>query len=279
LDNPDGTHKVLGEFFKTSAGETRLIAARQLVFKKADGTILPVNFPRGYGVDLLKKLFKVRGVEGATLIEMYLENGESHEDVSLKALLRDAIGPYKDVTVFGGVGESAGRKDVLIESNISLAYLRGIAKIAFHYYLKMSDVHTGEELLFQPLRRFVRYGEGESDNFVILMAPHFIEALAKGGSPDNFCHFLAFYKFDRILTALLQLFVGPEHVTYPSLVQLGISRRPIRHRVHQFTYFDEKTDGFDGDLAELPDVKLVRVERHYLHASAVPYNPRAALPR
>ena len=42
LDSPDGTHKVLGEFYKTPAGETRLIAARQLVFKKADGAIVPV---------------------------------------------------------------------------------------------------------------------------------------------------------------------------------------------------------------------------------------------
>jgi hypothetical protein len=154
------------------------------------------------------------------------------------------------VTVFGGVGESAGRKDVLIESNISLAYLRGVAKIAFHYYLKMSNVHTGGELLLQPLRRFIRYGEGDPDNFVILMAPHFIEAFAKGESPDTFCHFLAFYKFDSYLTAVLQLFVGPEHVTYPSLVLLGVSTKPVTHRVHQFTYFDGKRDNFDAELTE-----------------------------
>jgi hypothetical protein len=261
LDSPDGTHKVLGEFFKTPTGETRLIAARQLVFKKGDGAIVPVNFPRGYTVDLLKKLLKVRGVEGATLFEMYLENGESHEDEALRALLRDAVGPYS-VTVFGGVGESAGRKDVRIESNISLAYLRGIAKIAFHYYLKMSNVHTGGELHFQPLRRFIRYGEGDPENFVILIAPHFIEGLAKGESPDAFCPFLALYKFDSFLTVVLQLFVGPEHVTYPSLVLLGISQKRVAHRVHQFTYFDGKMDNFDGELTELPDVKLVRLDRH-----------------
>jgi len=73
-----------------------------------------------------------------------------------------------------------------------------------------------------------------------------------------FCHFLAFYKFDSYLTAILQLVVGPEHVTYPSLVLLGISKKPVTHRVHQFTYFGEKMNDFDGELTELPAVKLVR---------------------
>ena len=62
--------------------------------------------PRGYTVDLLKKLLKVRGVEGAKLIEMYLEDGESHEDEALKALVKDAVGPYKEAVVFGGLPDS-----------------------------------------------------------------------------------------------------------------------------------------------------------------------------
>lgn len=105
MDSPDGTHKVLGEFVKTPAGETRVTAARQLVFRKGDGAIVPVNFPRGYSVDLLKRLLKVRDVEGATLIEMYLESDESFEDEAPRRLVRDAVGPYKDVSVFGGIGE------------------------------------------------------------------------------------------------------------------------------------------------------------------------------
>ena len=92
------------------------------------------------------------------------------------------------------------------------------------------------------------------------MAPHFIKALERGESPDVFCHFLAFYRFSSYLNAVVQLFVGPEHVPYPSLVCLGITRRPIAHRVHQVTYFGQKTDGYDGELTEVPDVKLVPLD-------------------
>jgi hypothetical protein len=30
--------------------------------------------------------------------------------------------------------------------------------------------------------------------------------------------------------------------------------------VHQVTYYGQKVDGYDGELNEVPDVKLVRVD-------------------
>jgi hypothetical protein len=130
MDSPDGSCKILGQFFRTESGEARATALRQLVFTKSDGAVVPVQFPRGYSSERLRELVKARGVDGATLTAIYIDPDESHEDGALLALIKDALGSF-NATVYGGVGESAGRKDILVSSNISLAYMRGIAKLAF----------------------------------------------------------------------------------------------------------------------------------------------------
>lgn len=113
MDSPDGSHKILGQFFRTASGEAHATALRQLVFKKPDGQIVPVQFPPGYTSDRLRELVRIRGAEDATLYEIYLDAGESHGDKEIIRAIREAVGPFKDVTAYGGIGESAGRKDIL----------------------------------------------------------------------------------------------------------------------------------------------------------------------
>ena len=84
--------------------------------------------------------------------------------------------------------------------------------------------------------------------------------MARNQGPDIVYHFLTFYNFNGYLTAVVQVFVGPNHVTNPSLVCLGITKQQVGHWVHQVMYYTENTEGHGAELSELPDVKLVRVE-------------------
>ncbi len=164
-----GDYKLLGQPYIGDDGQAYVTALRQLVLKK-DDEIVCVQFPPKYDAARLKELIAQRGVEGAKLEEIYLDKEESHDNAELIALIKAAIGSFT-ATVYGGKGTTGGRQDVLLSSRLSLAYLRGLAKIGFHYHLWTSHIHTGAEFLFQPIRRFIQYGEGDWRSFVVLDTP------------------------------------------------------------------------------------------------------------
>jgi hypothetical protein len=244
-------HQVLGSFYVADDGRAYVTPLRQLVFRKTDGSLVCVQFPSGYDAILLKRLIGERGLTDATLVEMWLEKHESHEDESILKLVREAVGPFKEVEVFGGQGSIGPRQNVLSSANISVAYIRGIAKVAFHYYLWTSEIHTGSELLFQPIRRFIQYGEGDWRNFVMLMAPPFIGELAQGYAPEHFSHFFMASKEHGYVISRVQFFVGPDHVTPPALVLLGLTQRNFESRCHWVGYYGEKVDDYDGEIIEV----------------------------
>lgn len=249
MDCPNGPYKILGQMFKTETGETHVIALRQLVFKKSNGEMVPVQFPPAYDGQRLKALMKERGVEDATLEAIYLDD-ESLDNIHVRRVLTDALGNFSCIA-YGGIGDSGGRQNVLVSAGISRKYLRGIAKIGFHHYLAMSSAHTGSELLFQPIRRFIRYGEGDYENFITLTIDQFIGPLREGKAPASFGHFLGYHKQHGHVVSLVQFFVGPNHVPPPSRVVLGLTNKDITRRLDWVSYYGEKVDGYDGEIKDL----------------------------
>jgi hypothetical protein len=130
-----------------------------------------------------------------------------------------------------------------------------LAKVGFHYYLWTSRVHTGAELLFQPLRQFIRYGEGDWHSFVQLTAPQFISQLADGQVPECFSHFLGVGKNRGRLIAAVQFFVGPDHMTPPSSILLGLITRDIEPHCHWVSYYGENVNGYDGEITEVTETR------------------------
>jgi hypothetical protein len=247
--SPDGKHEILGEAYRDGNGHVRPL--RQLVYQKPDDQIVCVPFPPAYDGARLRALLRERGVEDLEPFEVYLGPDETPDNVAFIRVLKDAIGTLNPLVWYG---EGSSRKeDVTLEGGINLAYIRALAKIAFHYYLWTSPVHSGAELHFHPIRQFIRHGIGERSEFVRLTGDQFIGQLAQGQVPERFSHFIGAWRSGSLLVGAVQLFVGPEHMTPPSLVRLAQLSRPIDTRIHWVSYFGEQIDGFDGEIAEVPE--------------------------
>jgi hypothetical protein len=123
-----GDYKLLGQPYIGDDGQGYVTPLRQLVFKKDDGEMVCVQFPPSYDGNRLKELIAKGGLEGVKLEEIYLDKAESHENPEMIHVLKEAVGTI-DATVYGGKGTIGGRQSVSLAAGISLAYLRGLAKI------------------------------------------------------------------------------------------------------------------------------------------------------
>ncbi len=245
-------HKILGQPYIGADGQGYVTALRQLVFKGDGDEMVCVPFPPNYDGPRLKELIARRSLEGLKLEEIYLDKQESHDNPEMLRVIKEAVGKF-EATVYGGIGTTGGRQDVLMSAGISLAYLRGLAKIGFHYYLWTSRMHSGAELIFQSIRRFIRYGEGDWHSFVLLTVPQFIGQLAEGNVPECYSHFFGSGKQHGHLVSAVQFFAGPDHMTPPSLILLAVTARDIEPHCHWVSYYGEKVNGYDGEITEVTD--------------------------
>jgi hypothetical protein len=251
MPSHNADYTILAESYTDSYGHGHARPLRQLVFKKDDGEMVPVPFPPAYDANQLSALLKERDVEAATLEVVYLGPNEGPDEFEdMRRVLTDAIGKFSAM-VYYGEGSSGGKKEMLLKAGISRPYLRGLAKIAFHYYLAVCRTHTGAELLFQPLRRFIRYDEGEWRSFLDLTIPQFIGQLADGQVPECWSHFFGCNKVNGELVVALQFFIGPDHLMPPSAVRLGVSSRPAEQHCHWVSYYGDKIEGYNGEIREV----------------------------
>ena len=155
-----GDYQILGHVHRDETGQVTATALRQLVFRRTSGEFAPVQFPPAYAADRLKALSKLRGLADADLHEVYLDANEDLDSVKehLRSLLLAAGFRFTELVVYGGKGASGGRQDVLMSHGLSGRYLRALARVGFHYYLWTSKVHTGRELMFQPIRQYIAEG-------------------------------------------------------------------------------------------------------------------------
>jgi hypothetical protein len=246
----DGGRQILGQHQRTPDGNTIVRPLRQLVFARADSTLVCVPFPPAYGAERLRALLTEREVKDAPLKEIYLDPGESHEDRGILETVRAAVSPPFAAEVYTQ-GSDGSRREVQLELGISRPYIRGLAKVAFHYYLAFSDIHRGGEFMFQPIRQFIRYDEGDWPRFVAMDIPNFIGQFDQGYAPELFGHYLSVQHINRQIVGKAQFFAGPHHMVPPSGVQLGISSRRVTETLHWVKYFGFKSGGYDGELIDM----------------------------
>jgi hypothetical protein len=158
------------------------------------------------------------------------------------------------------------RISLVVRAGVTGAHFRSIAKIAFHYVLKVFPDLTGHERQFDQIKNFIWEG-GTSDHFVRQQTKQVVINFKQGYRPTHWSHFLiATRDYDQI-TASAQFFAGPTSLPLPYQVRIG--KNPSRivtrtlHHAHQFVVLSpaEQAPGYDGVMEDLHPANYVLVGR------------------
>lgn len=142
------------------------------------------------------------------------------------------------------------------------AYFRAVAKIAFHYALKIFPDLTGLEPEFSPIKKFIWEG-GEIEQFVRQTKGQFVENFQHGYRPTQWMHILAVERTYQRIFAHAQFFAGPQSLPPPYKISIG--RNPSRivsrpeQRAHQFVILDPTTNsGIVGVMEDAQPAQYIR---------------------
>jgi hypothetical protein len=251
MKNADG-REVLSEV----AGPGAARPTRQVVVTIAERTQC-VPFPPAWTAEHLRAALANRELSDARLEEVYLGPDEDEKVAEeLKPLLKAVFGSFDAVFRYGYNPKNAPRETVRLSAGVDDTYLRGLAKLAFHYTLWAVPELSGHEPQFSPLKQFIRWGAGESNHFVQLLALQMMPDINRGQWPTVPHHFLTAYVHPDGAAAAVRLFVDAQHRLPPTLVELARGSHGVRQtfmRGHLVTYWSERgTRGYDGELTQLP---------------------------
>ena len=160
-------------------------------------------------------------------------------------------------------------QEVEIRSMVTVGaeFFRAVAKIGFHYTLKQySDLFDGSEGTFEPIRRYIRDGEGDRESFVKERPDQFASNFSQGGRPKYWMHILSSSVSLNFVVARCQFFAGPTAL-HPGF-DIRIGNNPMRIeltqdlvKAHQFVY--TRPAGYDGIMVDAePLQKIVRPNIH-----------------
>jgi hypothetical protein len=209
--NPDGT--LLG------------MQRRVLTVATVNGNV-ELPFPKGWGEHQLRALAAERGVLDGRPVAMHVPPPETLEQFkeSSSAIIRAVFGPFDlNASTTRPDGEVGPIEPTIIRFTLGPAYPRGIAKVAFHYFLWACPQVGGDEPEFSAIRAYIRNAIGEPDTFVF-HSESFVER-PSDGRPGHDCHAFSTLSVGTDLVATVILFsqpVGPQLPAYA--VHLG--RRP-----------------------------------------------------
>ena len=109
---------------------------------------------------------------------------------------------------------------LVVNASAAAPYFRAVAKIAFHYTLKMFPELTGHEREFDGIKDFIWNG-GEISRFAQQRKDQFVGNFRRGMRPTKWMHILAVERGGGVITCYVQLFVGPRSLPPPYTVSIG----------------------------------------------------------
>ena len=118
------------------------------------------------------------------------------------------------------------------------------------------DGFGGSESVFDPVRRFIRYGDGETQSFVNQQRGNLVSDLDKGYRPKYYGHFLIGDVNNQRVMSFLQLFVGRDIDPPHYAVFLGRNPRSILLPTETFGHFysylePNKRQSYAGTMQKL----------------------------
>ncbi|MEK7996641.1 MAG: hypothetical protein AAB403_22795 [Planctomycetota bacterium] len=241
-----------------SDGTLKAIEGRSLTVKTADGQEHTLRFPAAWGEAQLQGAVEARGLLGAQPVRAHVRPPETLAEfqATSTSVIRAVFGPFEmDLLTTDIDSPSAPVVQTRMRFNLSRDYLRGVAKIAFHYFLWACPQIGGDELEFAGVKAFIRSGAGDAADFIQLADSTVDRIETDAGGPGDHGHAFAslISGGDELLVQLhfYSLNVGPSLSTF--LVRLG--PRPSALSSNWLTThiaaIRDGVEGHDGVLKDL----------------------------
>jgi hypothetical protein len=251
---PDVDYDLLWE---VNPGTEGVYPLRQVVFAHpllAQPRAVPIHDRMREDPNFLMELLREWGLETGKPIRAFAASEEIPWVSDLLQKLGYSIPDDWAVTEF-----PAQKLSLIAEVIVSPAHFRAVAKIGFHYALKMFPDLTGMEREFDAIKAFVWAG-GDVAQFVSQRSDQFVKNFERE-RPTRWMHILAVERtYDSIL-AHAQFFAGPGIVPPPYAIRIG--RDPARimrrreNRAHQFVILDPAAG--TGEMVDADPAQMIRL--------------------
>jgi hypothetical protein len=243
--------------FEVDPGTEDVYPLRQVVFEHrllAQPRAVPIHDRMRDNPQLLMELLQEWGLDSGQPIRAFATNEEIVWVGDLLQKLGYALPTDCAITTF-----PAQKIALVAEVTVSPAHFRAVAKIGFHYVLKMFPDLTGMEAEFAAIKDFI-WGGGDAVKFVRQRSDQFVKNF-RGRRPTKWMHILAVERTYDVILAYAQFFAGPNILPPPYVIRIG--RDPTRimyrkeSRAHQFVILDPAAK--TGEMVDAEPVQYVWV--------------------
>jgi len=255
----DGVVAPLQAFGMNPDGTLKMVQTRSLLVEKAEEKRHYVTFPKGWNADVLRLALSQRELQGARLVSCHVAPPETSDEflAASTQILREVFGDIAGTPVYVTDlrGEVLPTEWGPIRFELSREYVRGVAKVGFHHFLWACPHVLGKEPEFGPIRRFIRYDEGELNHFVQRYSSLLDRVTVEQGGISNHVHVFAVRASATEILGHVHFFSGATGPDLPTFV-VRIGARPENvpeswSRAHYARYFDQLVDGHAGELREM----------------------------
>jgi hypothetical protein len=232
---PDFDYDVL---FEVNPGTTQAFPLRQIVFSHPlleRPRAVPLHDRMLNNPEFLREQLKELGLQSATPIRAFATDEEIPKISEILTELGYSVPDDWAVTKY-----PVQKIPLVAQVQVSPKHFRAVAKIAFHYTLKMFPELTGLEREFDDIKEFIWSG-GDVERFVRQRADQFVQNFGRM-RPTKWMHILGVERTYNAIVAHAQFFAGPEILPPPYLIRIG--RNPARIdrgrevRAHMFVILD-----------------------------------------
>jgi hypothetical protein len=229
----------------------------QLVFIGKDGKSLPLPFRRGtMTAEGIRAILKERGIEAHQIVAISNSNEEAEE---MKALT-DELAPEGKEGQLPDV-KNGVQMEGEMRAAISPQYLRAVAKIGFHFFLKYYTQFSGFEDEFEEIKRFIYTGAANRLLVSPLREP-FVRELKVGGRLNRWGHLLSAECSEQGIEARVQFFAGPQvqSIVWRVLIGKNPARIVYKQAVgYAFFYFEDVGGEYHGERMELTPIGRILI--------------------
>jgi hypothetical protein len=211
---------------------------------------------RGHPEVLIEHL-REHGLESAKPVHVFV----APDDISWVTELLKAVGGVSSGD-WATTSFTPQKIQLVVDIKVTEAHFRAVAKIAFHYTLKVFPDLTGMEHDFEPIKEYIWVGSN-ARRFVKQNPRQFVHNFLRGYRPTHWMHILAVERTYDSIVAHAQFFAGPHSLPPPYKIWIGRNPSRIDHgrelRAHQFVILNPTTSsGTVGIMEEAQPAQYVR---------------------